>query len=86
MQNLFLVNYTKNLILRGPAFDGERLYKDAVLQIDTQSGKIAGFGERGSIEEATDAKVIVIEDGMILPGLVDAHVHFYSAGQTGPVA
>jgi imidazolonepropionase-like amidohydrolase len=57
-----------------------------VLQIDTQRGVIARFGEKGEIEKAKDSKVIQVKDGTILPGLIDAHLHFYSAKGSGVTA
>ena len=72
-----------HLIFRGKAFDGEKLHRKAVLDIDLDSGMISGFGERGSLETRRDAKVIDLGDSTVLPGLIDAHVHFYSATGVG---
>lgn len=71
------------LILKGRAFDGKELHRAAVLTIDTDAGVITGFGERGSVEEARGAKVIKRDDATILPGLIDAHLHFYSSKGEG---
>lgn len=67
-----------SLVLGGRAFDGHELHKSAVLEIDTEKGVILQFGEKGSAEVPRNAKKIQIEDGTILPGLMDAHLHFYS--------
>lgn len=72
-----------SVILKGKAFDGMEFHKDAVLTIDTSEGVISGFGERGSIEEERGAKVVKRDDMTILPGLIDAHVHFYSSKGEG---
>lgn len=65
------------MVLKGRAFDGKELQRAAVLAIDTDAGVITGFGERGSIEEGRGARVIKRDGVTILPGLIDAHVHFY---------
>jgi imidazolonepropionase-like amidohydrolase len=71
------------LVLKGRAFDGKELYRAAVLTIDTDAGVITEFGERGSVEEERGAKVIERDDATILPGLIDAHLHFYSSKGDG---
>jgi imidazolonepropionase-like amidohydrolase len=71
------------LVLKGRAFDGKELHRAAVLTIDTDAGAITGFGERGSVEEGRGAKVIKHGDATILPGLIDAHLHFYSSKGEG---
>ncbi len=71
------------LVLKGRAFDGKELHRAAVLTIDTDAGVITGFGERGSVEEGRGAKVIKRDDATILPGLIDAHLHFYSSKGEG---
>ena len=71
------------LIIKGRAFDGKNLHKSAVVKIDTDSGVITGFGERGELEEPRGEKKLELEDATILPGLIDAHVHFYSSKGEG---
>ena len=71
------------LVLKGRAFDGKELHRTAVLTIDTDAGVITGFGERGSVEEGRGSKVIKRDDATILPGLIDAHLHFYSSKGEG---
>lgn len=73
------------LILRGRAFDGENQHRDAVVTVDTADGVILDFGERGSVEEPRGARRVKLDhDATILPGLVDAHVHFMSSTGHGP--
>ncbi len=73
------------LILRGRAFDGRSQHRDAVVKIDATSGIILDFGERGSIDEPRDAKILRLDrNATILPGLIDAHVHFLSSTGHGP--
>ena len=71
------------LILRGKAFDGRRFYEDAIVKVDSGSGTILGFGERGSVEEPRGSKRVTVKGETILPGLIDAHVHFYSSRGVG---
>jgi imidazolonepropionase-like amidohydrolase len=72
------------LVLKGRAFDGHVLHRDAVLEIDTDKGMILEFGERGSVDEPKNAKKIDLEeDATMLPGLIDAHLHFYSSTGEG---
>ena len=74
------------LIYRGRAFDGENLHSSAVVRIDTDSGRIQGVGERGEVEEPRGVKTLEPEDATLLPGLIDAHVHFYSSKGEGVTA
>ncbi len=74
------------LTLRGRAFDGRNLHESAVVTIDTNKGVIQDFGERGGVEEPRGSKKLGFEDATVLPGLVDAHVHFYSAKGEGVTA
>ena len=71
------------LIFSGKAFDGKRFHEDARLKVDSDSGRILEFGERGSVEESRGAKKISVEGGTFMPGLIDAHVHFYSSKGVG---
>ncbi|HUI23509.1 MAG TPA: amidohydrolase family protein [Nitrososphaerales archaeon] len=71
------------LIFKGRAFDGRNLHRSAVVKIDTDKGVIMEFGERGELEEPRGAKKVELEDATILPGLIDAHVHFYSSRGEG---
>lgn len=74
------------LIFRGRAFDGTSLHRSAVVKIDTDTGVIQAFGNRGEVEEPADAKKLELKDATLLPGLIDAHVHFYSARGEGVTA
>ena len=71
------------LIVRGRAFDGRNFHTSAVVRIDTERGIIQAFGERGEVEEPKGAKRLELHDATILPGLIDAHVHFYTAKGRG---
>ena len=71
------------LIFSGKVFDGKKFHEDATVKVDSGTGAILGFGERGSVEEPRGSKKVVIEGGTIIPGLIDAHVHFYSSKGAG---
>lgn len=64
-------------IFNGRVFDGLELRENSTVIIDSKKGVISGFGERGSLDGAKDGKVISGEDLTLLPGLIDAHVHFF---------
>jgi len=55
---------------------GKEPFKGVVLVEDE---KIAKVGTRGEIQIPEDAKVIKLENGTILPGLIDCHVHLTGA-------
>jgi imidazolonepropionase-like amidohydrolase len=65
------------LILKGPVFNGTELCADSVVVADASSGKITNVGRIGEIDEPRGAQVITVNDGTILPGLIDAHLHFF---------
>ncbi len=71
------------LAIRARAFDGKTLHRDATMTVDTEKGTILGFGERGSIDLPRGAKKLELEGSTLLPGLIDAHVHFYSSRGQG---
>lgn len=71
------------VVLRGPSFDGKGFHRESVLDIDASTGKISGFGERGSVDVPKGTKVIDLKGSTVLPGLIDAHVHFYSSTGAG---
>jgi imidazolonepropionase-like amidohydrolase len=74
---------TFDIILKGRAFDGERLREESEICIDGNEGVIKGFGEAGELERPNEARVIDIENSTILPGLIDTHVHFFGAKGEG---
>jgi imidazolonepropionase-like amidohydrolase len=74
------------LTIRSKAFDGRDAHRSAVVNVDTEKGVIQSFGEKGEVEEPRGAKKLDLDDATILPGLIDAHVHFYSATGEGVTA
>lgn len=73
----------KKLILKGRVFDGKTLRENSVVFVDTQTGLISAFGERGEVEESKDCTVISDSQFTIIPGLIDSHVHFFGAKGEG---
>lgn len=71
------------LVIRGRVFDGKALHPRAVVKVDTEKGVVLEFGERGSVEEPRSAKKIELEGTTVIPGMMDAHVHFYSSKGQG---
>jgi imidazolonepropionase-like amidohydrolase len=68
-------------ILGATLIDGTDLapIKDSAILLSM--GKIVAVGKRGQIAIPTDAQVINAQGKWIVPGLIDAHVHFFqSAG------
>jgi len=47
--------------------------------VDQSTGSIVKVGERGEVDEPAGAKVIEVRDSAVLPGLTDAHIHFFGS-------
>ena len=47
--------------------------------VDQSTGSIVKVGERGEVDEPAESKVIEVRDSSILPGLTDAHIHFFGS-------
>jgi len=75
-----------DLMFKGRVFDGMDFHESGVVRIDTDHGVIQSVGERGEVEEPKGAKKFEPKNATILPGLIDAHVHFYSAKGEGVTA
>ena len=72
--------------ISGRVFDGTDLFEKSTLRFDSESRLVTSFGERGSSIESPNAKKLEIprvQDYTILPGLIDAHVHFFGAAGEG---
>lgn len=69
---------TRRYILGGgPIFDGRTLIPDGALLVD--NGTIAALGATAPIREHHEATFIDAGGRLILPGLLNAHTHLYSA-------
>jgi imidazolonepropionase-like amidohydrolase len=71
------------IVLRGKLFDGEHVVDDGTVVVDEESGKVADAGTRQDVEIPKGAKVVMPEGVTILPGFVDAHMHFFGTGTYG---
>jgi imidazolonepropionase-like amidohydrolase len=65
------------LILKGRIFDGKENLERGVVVVDSEKRIIVDVGPEGDVEEPRDGKVITANGQTILPGLIDAHVHFW---------
>ncbi len=68
-----------SLVLKGPVFSGVELLDNGVIVLDRLNGKITNVGQTGEVDEPRGAQVIAVKDGAILPGLIDAHLHFFGS-------
>ena len=66
------------LLVRGGRLFDPASNLDAVGDVLIRAGRIAGVG---SAEDAGDAEVIEAAGLMVLPGLMDIHVHLREPGQ-----
>jgi imidazolonepropionase-like amidohydrolase len=71
--------------LSGRVFDGKSMHERSTVAFDSESGLITAFGERASFDNKVEAKKIgeFGQDYTILPGLIDAHVHFFGSKGEG---
>lgn len=69
----------KKVLVGGTLIDGtgKDPLENSVLLID--GSDIAAIGEKGEIDIPRDAKIIDLQGKIIMPGLIDAHVHFSGA-------
>ena len=67
------------LILRGAVFTGDDFIQAGSVVVDQSSGIIVGVGRKGEVNEPRGARTIEIASSTILPGLIDAHVHFFGS-------
>ncbi len=63
------------LVVLGDVFDGRQTIKDGYVVVDEEAGVIDSVGRRGDLDFPASARVI--KGVFIVPGLVDAHVHFF---------
>ena len=68
-----------HLVLRGSIFTGADIIERGCVIVDQSTGSIVKVGERGEVDEPAGAKVIEIRDSAVLPGLTDAHIHFFGS-------
>ena len=68
-----------NLVLRGPVFNGEDLIENCCVVVDQSKGIIIDAGRKGDVSEPKDSRTIEVPGSTILPGLIDAHMHFFGS-------
>ena len=68
-----------SLVLKGSVFDGEESYENGIVIVDQDKGVITDVGPEDSVDLPYDAKVMGGIGQTILPGFMDAHVHFFGA-------
>jgi imidazolonepropionase-like amidohydrolase len=67
----------QKIVLKGGVFNGFEYIDDASVVVDPETGLIVDAGPKNSVDEPNDAKVV--KANTIVPGLIDAHVHFFGA-------
>ncbi len=70
----------KNFRFRGRVFDGEKFLENAEILIDPKEGKFISIEESKNTSELVLDRVPKINDITFLPGLIDAHIHFFGTG------
>lgn len=67
------------LLLRGHIFTGDDFIENGCVVIDQSKGVITEAGPESEVKEPKDVRRIDIEGSTILPGLIDAHMHFFGS-------
>jgi imidazolonepropionase-like amidohydrolase len=67
------------LVLTGSLFTGKEWIDDAIIVADTSTGLIEATGGKSEVDVPNNAKTLGGNGLCILPGLIDAHVHFFGA-------
>jgi imidazolonepropionase-like amidohydrolase len=67
------------LVLKGDVFDGENHFEKGAIVVDQEKGTILDVGREGDVEQPRGAEVISGEGLTVIPGLIDAHVHFFGS-------
>jgi len=68
-----------SLILRGPIFTGAEFVENGCIVVDESKGVIVDAGRKGDVSEPRDSKIVEKPGSTILPGLIDAHMHFFGS-------
>jgi imidazolonepropionase-like amidohydrolase len=67
------------LVLRGSVFTGAELIEAGCVVVDQSTGSIVEVGRKGEVNEPKYTRVIDVHGSTILPGLMDAHIHFFGS-------
>jgi imidazolonepropionase-like amidohydrolase len=69
-----------SVVIRGSIFDGRDFLENGVVVADETTGLISDCGKAADVQLPEDPrKTISGEELTILPGLIDAHVHFFGS-------
>src|SRR2546426_12328437 len=77
---LFAFQPTTVLVILGPTVidgTGRQGIKNAAIVIE--NGKIRDIGPRGNVRIPANVRTIDAKDKWVIPGLIDAHVHFFQS-------
>ena len=69
----------EQLVFRGRVFDGEQTVDDGIVVVDPDSGRVVDSGRRRDVAEPKSARVFAHEGATVLPGMIDAHLHFFGS-------
>lgn len=58
---------------------GDDLIEAGCVVIDQSKGVVVEVGRRGEVNEPKDARTVEVQGSTILPGLIDAHMHFFGS-------
>lgn len=68
------------IVLKGSLFDGKQYVEDGVVVVDESTGLVSDSGKRSDVEIPKETRKTIAGEGLtIIPGLVDAHVHFFGS-------
>ena len=67
------------IAFKGRLFDGTETFEDGTVVVDQAQGKIVAAGRTSDVERPRSAKLVPVANGTIIPGLMDAHMHFFGA-------
>jgi imidazolonepropionase-like amidohydrolase len=67
------------LVLCGQLFTGDNFIEKGCVVVDQLKGTITEAGPKSEVNEPKDARRIEVEGSTILPGLIDAHMHFFGS-------
>ena len=68
-----------SLVLKGSVFDGEESLGRGAVVVDHTSGMISAAGRDGEVDIPRGAEILGGEGFTVLPGLIDAHMHFFGS-------
>jgi imidazolonepropionase-like amidohydrolase len=67
-------------VIKGSIFDGEEYYDNGFVVVDESTGLISDCGKSSEVQVPSNSSRTILGEGLtILPGLIDAHVHFFGS-------